>query len=78
MLLSTATIFTASDIRHINATCHAPRGWLVMHGYNSVRLKPPHDADYHKVDCVLARLKDLSIKRGASPAMGFIGNESFK
>jgi len=68
--------FTATDVRAINEACHAPKGWLVMLRDKSVRLKPPRNADYEKVDCILERLRELSIQRGASPNMGFVGNES--
>lgn len=73
-LAAYASAFTATDIRNIRAECRAPRTWLSMQRDGSVRITPPRNADVKKVDCILARIKALSIERGAFPNMGFVGN----
>ena len=69
--------FSAADVRGIRQACAAPKSWLVKKHDGSVLLKPPRGADYQKVDCLLKEIRALSVKRGASPSMGFVGAERF-
>ena len=50
--------------------CNTPVEWLTVSGDDEIRLQPTPEADFNKVDCVLAQLKKYDgIK------LGFVGNE---
>ncbi|WP_106639266.1 hypothetical protein [Allosphingosinicella vermicomposti] len=71
---------TAEEIRaekearlvEITTTCGLPQGSLKLIGTDELHIKPPIDASYESVDCLLRKVKgtDLGLK------MGFVGNEA--
>lgn len=54
----------------ITAECKAPAQWLGLRDDGSVEARLTPDADYEKVDCVLA-----GIRRNGVIDLGFVGNE---
>lgn len=57
--------------RQIAKRCGTPTGWVSVTGKDEVHLQPPPDANFAKVDCILAQLRP---KKGIK--LGFIGNEA--
>ncbi len=56
----------------MSAECRTPKTWLKHVGGNEVRFKPARNAEYEKVDCLLAQLRKSSVPMN----FGFIGNEA--
>jgi len=77
-LIGALAVPTMADARNwrglpqrIAKHCGTPPDWVSVTGKDEVRLQPPPDADYVKVDCILMQLRP---KKGIK--LGFIGNEA--
>ena len=57
--------------KRIAKQCRTPPEWVSVAAGGEVHLRPPPDADYAKVDCVLAQLRLHNVVK-----LGFIGNEA--
>ena len=60
------------QLRQITADCGLPANTLRLEGENDLQVKPPPDAFYHAVDCMLTRVRQLDYPLN----MGFVGNEA--
>ena len=63
-----------AEARRLESLCKLPEGTLVLIGADQVTLKPPPDARYENVDCLLRELRSSKLR---SRDLGFIGNEAF-
>jgi hypothetical protein len=62
---------TQRQLDAISARCGTPRKWLRRRD-GELHIRPPVNARYEAVDCVLAELKRRQV-----PPMGFVGNEGY-
>lgn len=73
--LPVATMASAQSGRNlpqlIAKRCGTPPEWVSVVSKDEVHLQPPPEADYAKVDCILAQLR---LQKGIK--LGFIGNEA--
>lgn len=76
LMIGTLVVPTALNAKNLHdlpkriaKRCGTPPEWVSVAGKDGVRLQPPPDADYSKVDCIL---KELQPKNGLK--LGFIGN----
>lgn len=72
MALAACVHQSPSDLPQlIAAKCQTPVSWVEVGDNGRPIVKPPRDADYKKVDCILGELRpDLT-------GITFIGNEAF-
>ena len=59
-------------LQKIALGCGLPAASLKLVGTDDVHFKPPADAQYQRVDCVLKAMK----KTGIPTKMGFVGKET--
>lgn len=73
--LAVATMVSAESLqslpKRIAKRCGTPPEWVSVAGKDEVHLQPSPEADYAKVDCILAQLR-----REKGIKLGFIGNEA--
>jgi hypothetical protein len=63
-----------AQLAKIATNCGLPAEALKLKGVDDLHIRPPADAPYEKVDCLLTALKktDMPVK------MGFVGNETYE
>jgi len=80
LLALAAAAFTQADVQAVRRTCRIPASWMRLEQVQGARprlhLRPSRNANYAKVDCMLAAVKRLAEARGEWPDLGFVGNEA--
>jgi hypothetical protein len=61
-----------ATLHSITRSCGLPASALQLRG-EELRMKPPMDAKYTSVDCMLQRIKHWT----GAMKMGFVGNEAY-
>jgi hypothetical protein len=61
-----------ATLRNITRSCRLPASALQLKG-EELHMKPPTDAKYSSVDCMLKRIKPWP----GTMKMGFVGNEAY-
>ncbi len=63
-----------AKLLEISRSCGLPASTIKMVGIDELRIRPPSDAKYENVDCMLTALREAGIPM----RMGFVGNEAFQ